>query len=56
MVQMYRGNLISALLIAIETRRAIEKQHGFTGDSIFVAGLVEVVESLKRDEEIQVLG
>lgn len=56
MVQIHYTNLVSALQVAIETRRQVEKAHGYTGDSIFVAGLVEVLDQMKRGEELQVIG
>lgn len=42
MVTMLKENFLSALHIAIEDRRKVEKGMGYTGDSIYVAGLVEV--------------
>lgn len=52
MITMYRSNLVAALSVAIDTRREVEKQHGYTGDSGFVAGLVEVKEALIRGEQL----
>lgn len=52
MVTMYRSNLASALHVAIEERRKVEKQYGYTGDSGFVAGLVQILDAINRGEQV----
>jgi len=49
MVTMLKVNFLSALGVAIEARRKVEAEHGYTSDSIYVAGLDEI----KRQVEAQ---
>lgn len=47
MVTMHKTNFLNALHLAIEDRRKVEKGMGYTGDSIFVAGLLEIKEQVQ---------
>lgn len=44
-----KENLEMALQFTINQRRIVEKEHGYTGDSIFVARLVESLEALRSN-------
>lgn len=55
MARLYRSNLMAALVVAIDARRAVEASHGYTGDSGFVAGLVEVLAELKAGESLTLM-
>jgi hypothetical protein len=52
---MLSGNLAQALHIAIENQTEAEKEHGFTSDSAFVAGLKEVLAAVQREERIEII-
>lgn len=48
----HKENLISALQIAIDKQREVEKKMNYTNDSALVAGWVEIVNSLNSNQEI----
>jgi len=54
-MQVYESNLSAALSVAIAERRKVEAQLGYTGDSAFVAGLVQVLEAFERGEHIEIV-
>ena len=56
MVRVQRSVLASALYHFIQTRERQEQQAGYTGDSIMVASLREVLDGLKAGEQIEVIG
>ena len=49
MVTMLKENFLSALHLAIEDRRKMEKGMGYTGDSIYVAGLEEIKKQVQAE-------
>lgn len=49
MVTMLKANFLSALHIAVEERRKVEKGMGYTGDSIYVAGLLEIKKQVEAE-------
>lgn len=49
MVTMLKANFLSALHIAVEERRKVEKSMGYTGDSIYVAGLLEIKKQVEAE-------
>lgn len=49
MVTMLKENFLSALHLAVEDRRKVEKSMGYTGDSIFVAGLLEIRKQVEAE-------
>jgi hypothetical protein len=48
-------NLKYALLIAIESREKTERKAGYTGDSLLVTAMKQVVEAIERGERIRVV-
>lgn len=46
----YRSNLLIALNLVIREARKSEAKNGYTSDSGFVAGLVQLQEALKNGE------
>lgn len=49
MVIMMKTNFLTALHLAIEDRRKVEKASGYTSDSIYVAGLVEIKKQVEAE-------
>lgn len=49
----HKENIVSALNIAINTQREIEKKLNYTMDSALVAGWVETKQALERGEELE---
>jgi len=49
----HKENIVSALGVAIEKQREVEKKAGYTGDSCLVAGWVVTKEALERGEELE---
>ena len=49
----HKENMISALNVAINTQREVEKKQNYTGDSCLVAGWVITKEALERGEELE---
>ena len=49
----HKENLVSALSVAIEKQREVEKKAGYTRDSALVAGWVDTKQALERDEELE---
>jgi len=51
-MEFYRSNLLIAINIAIKEARTQEANHGYTGDSGFVAGLVQLQKALENGENV----
>lgn len=51
MVVMLKSNFLAALHIAIEDRRKVEKANGYTGDSIYVAGLLQIKKEVEEQPD-----
>ena len=54
MTRMWKSNLLCALRDAITVNRQQENEKGYTSDSIYVAGLVEVFEALQNGERVEI--
>lgn len=55
MVQMLLSNFEAALQTAINDRREVEREHGYTSDSILVAGWVEILQRVRNGEQLELI-
>jgi hypothetical protein len=53
-VRMHKSNLIQALNVAIAAQVAVEKEKGFSVDSVFVMGMREILDEAIKGSNIQI--
>ena len=51
----YRSTLMGALSLAIQTEKQIEKEHGYSFDSIFLTNIKELQKALLEGTKIEIL-